>query len=226
MDAALMKVKKPIIATGIILSLLVYGFSLRVFSVLGLSALDSSGLFLLSRLIVLLFLVFLFAWTTLAEKQPILIWKNKKLSLLHYVISVFLLITCILILSVGVSSIESYYGYTDQSKKLDAMLLIFKNNKPILFFTVATAALVEELFFRGYLMPRLHIILKSSLAAVLISSVLFGFAHAGFNNVVQMINAGFIGLISAVYYQKYRNLNVLIASHFIIDIIAIFSKMK
>src|SRR6185503_4972236 len=123
---------------------------LRVFSVLGLSALDSSGLFLLSRLIVLLFLVFLFAWTTLAEKQPILIWKNKKLSLLHYVISVFLLITCILILSVGVSSIESYYGYTDQSKKLDAMLLIFKNNKPILFFTVATAALVEELFFRGY----------------------------------------------------------------------------
>jgi membrane protease YdiL (CAAX protease family) len=74
--------------------------------------------------------------------------------------------------------------------------------------------------------PRLELLLKSSFLAIVISSVLFSIAHIGFGNAAQMINTGFIGIISAWYFVKYRNIKILIATHFLIDLIGVYSKFR
>jgi len=114
----------------------------------------------------------------------------------------------------------------DNSKRLGEIISIFQNNKPLLLFTILTAAILEELYFRAYLVPRLEILLKSSFLAIVISSVLFSIAHIGFGNAAQMINTGFIGIISAWYFVKYRNIKILIATHFLIDLIGVYSKFR
>lgn len=100
----------------------------------------------------------------------------------------------------------------------------FKNNIPLILFTSITAGITEELLFRGYLIPRLEIIVKKTYLSILISSILFGLIHYSYDTLIQVIGPFSIGLVLALHYQKYRNIKILIICHFLWDLMSILIK--
>lgn len=155
-------------------------------------------------------------------KQRFLLWAKKRYSALFYIISIVLILLSIIIVIGVLSKIEAYYGLSN-SDKLKAMLQLLWKNKALLLFTTLTAGIMEELLFRGYLMPRLQLFLKNIWHTLIISSLLFGLAHDSYGSWTQMINPFIIGLIFAFHYQKYRNIKVLILCHFLLDFISVLT---
>jgi len=106
------------------------------------------------------------------------------------------------------------------------MLAMLRGRYGVIFFTSFTAGVVEEMLFRGYLLPRLALIFSSNVVAVIISSALFGLLHFGYNNWYHIVSAFFIGLVFALHYVKYRNIKILIICHFLWDIIILLLKAR
>jgi membrane protease YdiL (CAAX protease family) len=97
------------------------------------------------------------------------------------------------------------------------MLLI--NRQWLIFFICLTAGVTEELIFRGYVMTRLSLLFKNDYAAIIVSALGFSALHYGYKSLHELIFAFLIGIVFGIYYQKYRNIKVLIAAHFLIDLI-------
>jgi uncharacterized protein len=215
----------PILA-GILLSVLLY-IAVSLVRENYLSKSGSTGFFdansyFYSRLILWLYLLIIYIWVLKVEKQKFLLWSERQSSVLFYLISIAAMLAAIILLAGILHKIESYYGW-DKSDKLKVMLQLLWKNKLLLLFTTLTAGIMEELLFRGYLMPRLQLLLKSSWLTIIISSLLFGLAHYSYGNWAQMINPLFIGIIFAWHYQKYRNIKVLMICHFLIDFISVLT---
>jgi membrane protease YdiL (CAAX protease family) len=220
------KTKPYIIISGILLSILLYVlFSLvrtQFFAQSGTADLSDAYSFFYSRLMLWLYLLMIYTYVVKVEKQHFLLWSDKKSSLVFYVVSIVSILLSIFIIVGILSKIEGYYGWSN-SDKLKSMLHLLWQHKLLLLFTTLSAAIIEELLFRGYLMPRLQILLKKTYLAVIISSLLFGLVHYSYGNFSAIINALIIGLIFAYHYQKYRNIKVLIICHFLIDFISILT---
>ena len=218
--------KPSIILAGILLSVLLYLFVSLVrsnyLSQSGTTGFSNSNLFFFSRLILWLYLLIIYLWVLKVEKQKFLLWSERKSSVQFYIISIAAMLAAIILLAGILHKIESYYGW-DNSDKLKAMLQLLWKNKLLLLFTTLSAGIMEELLFRGYLMPRLQLLLKNSWLTIIISSLLFGLAHYSYGSWSQMINPLFIGLIFAWHYQKYRNIKVLILCHFLIDFLSVLT---
>jgi membrane protease YdiL (CAAX protease family) len=178
--------------------------------------------FFISRLLLWVYLAIIFIYVIMVERNKFLLWSERRYSLLFYILSI-LAIALIIIVLIGIlSNIEAYYGL-NKSEKLKQLLQLLWKNKLLLLFTTLSAGIIEELLFRGYLMPRLQLILKHTWLTVTISSLLFALAHYSYGNWSQIINPFVIGLIFAIHYQKYRNIKVLILCHFLIDFISILT---
>lgn len=67
------------------------------------------------------------------------------------------------------------------------------------------AALTEEIFFRGFLQPRI---------GLFASSILFGIVHIGYGTVLQVVAPFLLGLLFAYLYLKTKTLWAPIAGHF------------
>jgi len=217
------------VITGLIISFLLFMaavFCGKIFSFFGLPFSTKENSLFYSRIILWAWFLFLCFYVIKIEKQKLILGEQKEYPVLFYILSIIALLLSIIIISTILAKIESFFGLNDNSKRLGEIISIFQNNKPLLLFTILTAAILEELYFRAYLVPRLELLLKSSFLAILISSVLFSIAHIGFGNAAQMINTGFIGIISAWYFVKYRNIKILIATHFLIDLIGVYSKFR
>ena len=113
--------------------------------------------------------------------------------------------------------------FTHQLKESQILFQLVKfinGNVPVILLTCVTAAVVEEVVFRGYLLPRLAIMFKSNAWAIAVSSVLFGLLHYKYGTLVNILGPIFIGAVFAYYYHRYRNIKVIIICHFIWDFIA------
>ena len=218
--------KPSVILTGILLSIALYvvislvktNFLARA----GMTEVSTVNSFFYSRLILWLYLLFVYVYVVKVEKQRFLLWAEKRNSVLFYILSIILILLSIIIVIGLLSKIESYYGLSN-SDKLKAMLQLLWKYKALLLFTTLTAGIMEELLFRGYLMPRLQLFLKNTWLTLIISSLLFGLAHYSYGSWSQMINPFIIGLIFAFHYQKYRNIKVLILCHFLLDFISVLT---
>jgi len=83
-----------------------------------------------------------------------------------------------------------------------------------------TAASFEELFFRGYAVTRLERLGSPTWLAVLVPTLVFGFAHFrlyGFNP--SLLVPLTIGVIFALLFIWRRNLPICIVSHALVDIV-------
>lgn len=92
-------------------------------------------------------------------------------------------------------------------------------------YLALTAALVEEIYFRGLL--KLVIVGKSTSICprflfVLISAVLFGVNHWA-QGVFMVVAATYLGVIAALTYLKFGNLWFNVSAHFIVNLLASFS---
>ncbi|MFI5133789.1 MAG: CPBP family intramembrane glutamic endopeptidase [Chitinophagales bacterium] len=220
------KTKPSIIAAGIILSVLLYILvslvRTKFLAPPGATEVSTANSYFISRLVLWFYLLLIYVYVLKVERQKFLLWSEKKSSLLFYLISIVSILAGITVIAGLLHQVESYYGW-DNSSKLKTMLQLLWKNKLLLLFTTLSAGIMEELLFRGYLMPRLQLFLKKTWLVIFISSLLFALAHYSYGSWSQIINPFFIGLIFAWHYQKYRNIKVLMICHFLIDFISILT---
>ena len=183
-------------------------------------------IFFVSRVLIWCSLGVVLYYTRYIEKQPLLIWKNNRYPIGFYLLSVLILLVVIYTGAGILVRILTALTHNETSNKLLGIVQIFKHNIPFLLFTALTAGIVEELVFRGYLQPRLQLLFNNSWAAIVVSAILFGLLHITYGTISNVVTPLFIGLIFAWYYQKYKNIKVLILCHFLIDTISLFILIK
>lgn len=220
------KSRQPLVLAGIIIAFSLYllGSSILAF-LLKPAHLSGEGLFFISRIFFWICLLAMYVYAVKVEKQPFLLWTEKKYSFGYYLVSVIAVLLILLAGMLILSGIELSLGLLKKSAKLNGMLSILRQNPWMVVFTCLTAGVTEELVFRGYLIPRLQLFSKSHYPPLIISSILFGAAHIGYGNIAQVLGPIFIGFIFALYYQKYRNIKVLIICHFLWDYFTLHNMM-
>ena len=209
---------------GILLTCVLLYFALYANKLFfGVDANHSNALWLLlSRIYIWIILGVIFLYAAKVERQPFLLWKNKKYrwwKIILFAISILIIYSMINNFSFV---IFKHFGIDLEKASPQTKLIacIFKSNIPLLVLTCITAGITEELLFRGYLLPRLIQVSKSPVFAIIFSALLFTAGHIGWSSWREIIGPFCMGVIFAVFYWKYRNINLLIALHFIIDIIA------
>lgn len=133
-------------------------------------------------------------------------------SVLHAILLVVVcfvaLLGCIALLQLfGIS-----FGDNENAHKYDQISLW------VMTLVVVRAGIVEELFYRGYIIERLEKLTGSWVAFLLIPTLIFGLLH--YKQGIGGILISFVlGLIFAVYYWKTRDLKTTIMAHFLVDFI-------
>lgn len=86
-------------------------------------------------------------------------------------------------------------------------------------YYIAAVAFAEEFVFRGLVYEKLKRIAKNEIAAVLISSVLFGLFHLFGGNIIQAVATSVLGIIFCVARLKFKNCSTLslVIAHGIYD---------
>lgn len=207
---------------GILLSLallLVWELSAKLFIPAIAPALSKNALILISRLLFWVYVFAIWAYAVKVEKYPMLFWTEQKYNIGIGILSVVLVLLAVIAGSAIINITIKLLHLTPSG----AVIKTFANIPGWLkLFTVFTAAVGEELIFRGYLIPRLQLYFKSIWVSIIISAVLFGLAHASYGTISNTLGPLYIGLVFGWYYQKYRNIKVLMICHFIIDFVALF----
>ncbi|MBC6112390.1 CPBP family intramembrane metalloprotease [Pedobacter sp. CCM 8938] len=189
------------------------------------ASVNATTLFI-SRLLIWFCLLLIWFYSIKFEKQKLLIWEEKNYNIPFYIISVILMFIIIII---GVTCIQkaiSLLGLKSNSASLVRIVNIFKKNYWLMIFTALTAGIVEELIFRAYIQPRLELLFKSPAVAIIISSFLFGLLHFQYGTIINVLGPIFIGAVFAIHYWKFRNIKVLIFSHFLWDFILLSISLK
>ena len=115
---------------------------------------------------------------------------------------------------IAVSQFGSHIGYTGVTDWWSYPHFLY------LFFIVS---MLQELAYRGYLMPALASVEKSPAALILTNAVLFTFLHVIFPHYSINLPLAFIGGIAfAAIYYKYPNLFLIILSHSVLNFIAVW----
>jgi membrane protease YdiL (CAAX protease family) len=92
-------------------------------------------------------------------------------------------------------------GMLDSHRVVDVLV---RQTPLTLLFAFTFAPLAEELFFRGYLQQKLGVVL---------TALVFGFLHAGFGSVFEVVAALSAGLIFGVFVKRTGNLVPAILAH-------------
>ena len=179
-------------------------------------------IYFVSRLLNWACLLLLLLYVSKIEKQSLLIWREKKYQFLSYFISIIGIFIILIVGGFIIQILLSLMGYNAKSAMLFEIVALLKINKPLLVFTALTAGIVEELIFRGYMLPRLANIFKSPFLGIAVSSILFGLLHYKYGTIFNVVVPIFIGAVFAYYYWKYRNIKVLIFCHFLWDLVSLF----
>lgn len=181
--------------------------------------LPANSLFFLSRLLFWMALGIVYWYCRKIEGQNLLLWQNQKQTLLHVCLAILIIFAAVIAGSGIIRAIAHLFNYSANSA-IAARLTTYSS--PLKLFIIITAAVTEEMLFRGYLMPRLQLLFKNQLWSIIISALLFGLAHFRYATFINIAGPVLIGLIFASYYQKYRNITTLIICHFLIDFISLF----
>lgn len=83
----------------------------------------------------------------------------------------------------------------------------------ILLLAVAINPFTEEIFFRGFLVPRI---------GVLPAAAIFGLSHLSYGSVAEVVSVFFIGLLFGIVFEKRRSLLPVVVSHIIINSAAVY----
>ena len=108
------------------------------------------------------------------------------------------------------------------SKSLNEMLF------QLIVIGIGTAAIGEEMLFRGFLLNNINHLLGNKYASTALAILLQAFAFAILHSGVQgMVSAGVIGIILGIFYVVAdRNLWVVMAAHAVPDILSIISSYQ
>lgn len=76
-------------------------------------------------------------------------------------------------------------------------------------YAILGVALAEELIFRGYIFNKLLEIKNSKCFAIITSSILFGFFHIFYGNIIQIIMTAFLGFLFCIFREKIKGCTLL-----------------
>lgn len=108
-----------------------------------------------------------------------------------------------LILAVGVTMLLQQVGYDPENPVVEGMAQIM--TWPLVFWIALTAAIGEELFFRGFLQPRIGIVA---------SAVLFGLLHMSYGVPLQVFIPLLFGFLLSFLVVYTRSLVPAMVAHF------------
>jgi membrane protease YdiL (CAAX protease family) len=171
-------------------------------------------------------LILVWFYSIKAEKQPLLIWEEKRFTFFGYAGSVILLYVIAAIVLVIAGLLLHLTPLNNHSEKAIELKTLLQSHKILLVLTCLTAGVTEELIFRGYLLPRLEIMFKSPAWAIIISSLLFGLLHYRYGTIMNMVVPFILGLVFAYYYREYKNIQVVIITHFLWDLVGFLITVK
>jgi len=177
-----------------------------------------SAPFLISRIIFWCCLFAIWLYAVKVERLPLLLWTERRLGIVPFIVSVILLLIATFLGSAIVALLLKAMGLLRQSPVIKWLLAM---SLPLKLFAVISAGVIEELYFRAYLMSRLQLYFKGPWPGIIISALLFGLVHAGFGTIVNLIVPFYTGLLFGWYYKRYRNIKVLIICHFLIDLFSL-----
>lgn len=177
--------------------------------------------FFISRLIIWFVLLLLFFYCKFVEKQNMLLQNENNFPIFRFFGIVILVYFVTIIPSATVNLFIKLIIKEESSKKLGQISMLIKDNYFMIFFISITAAVTEELMFRGYMQSRLMKIYKNPYIAIGITSVFFGLMHFSYGTISNVLVPTVMGLIFGIFYYKYSNLKVLIMVHFIIDFVSL-----
>ncbi len=198
-----------------VISALMYGNS-------GKNSAEFEKSILISRLLFWLVLLVMFVYAARIEKQPLLLYKGVKRNFIFYTLSVLAIFAIAIIMVTVLGVLVKAAGlHPRQSDRYLLLIQILKSNTLLLIFTAITAGIVEELLFRGYLLSRLQLFFKNSYVPVIISSVVFGLFHIGYGTVLNVIGPVLLGVLFALYYNRYKNIIPVIIAHSLYDLVII-----
>jgi len=151
------------------------------------------------------------------ERQSLLIWKESKITIGYFLLSVLVLY----LLSIGAAIVSALttLGVHDSNEMMKKVIGVLKGHPAMIFFIALTAGVTEELIFRGYLLTRLSQLFKNNAVAIIVSSLLFSALHYKYGSYRELIFTFLVGALFSVYYMEYRNIKALILAHFLIDFI-------
>ncbi|WP_183580092.1 CPBP family intramembrane glutamic endopeptidase [Mucilaginibacter sp. X5P1] len=173
-----------------------------------------------SRFLIWAVLGILYLYARYGEMQPFLLWKEEKYNTLFYIkaiVGVYLLCFA----SAITAHIPAWLGLHENNAVLFKLGTIMKQYPVLLVFGAITAGITEELVFRGYILSRLSLFFKNRHLPVLISAALFSFMHLSYKTISELLFSFLIGIVLGYHYQKYRSIKVVIAVHFLVDVIAL-----
>jgi hypothetical protein len=160
-------------------------------------------------------LVFLIAMKV--EKSKLLLWKESRKKWYFYVISVVAIFVGAVIVAIVTPIIFDLLHIPKNQEMLESVGNYYCENKILLVFGCLTAGIVEEFIYRGYLMPRIEMLIKSKWLVITITALLFGIAHLGNLSLIGLAVPTLIGLIFSYHYYTYRSITTVVIAHFLID---------
>lgn len=122
------------------------------------------------------------------------------------------LFSALLVAFVAIAGIITFLGINDLSKVQNVVVETYSQNMPALLFILIVGVFAEEFFFRAFLVKRI---------GVLISTIIFTFAHFGYESVAETIGVFFLGLILAYWYKKKNSLFQNYFGHMLYNLLAI-----
>jgi uncharacterized protein len=207
---------RALMITGIILPLLLYPFLSMLIIPTGI---DYSLKLFISRLLIWATVGIMFLYARRGEVQKFFLWDEQQYDVVFYIkaiIGVYLL--CF---AAGfVAYIPVSLGLHEDNTVFIKAMVAMKKYPALMYFGAITAGITEEFIFRGYILSRLSVFFKNKHVAVIISALLFAFIHLSYKTYRELLFAFLLGLVFGYHYQKYRNIKVVVAVHFLVDIIA------
>ncbi|WP_084157358.1 CPBP family intramembrane glutamic endopeptidase [Flavobacterium denitrificans] len=216
--------KKPALIISIILSVLLPVLAMYFSLLIKKLGIDNETQFYISRFAIWISLLLLYLYAIKIEKQPFLLWKETNYTFSEFAKALFITFVKLFLAVYITGLLIMLFKITAESAVLQKALALFKKSYFLLFFTCVTAGITEELIFRGYLLPRLELLFKNKIPAIIISSILFGLLHIGDGTLLNVIGPIVIGLVFAIQYEKYRNIKILIICHFLWDLFLLMAK--
>jgi len=204
-----------LVISGIIIA---FAFPFVLSMIFRYTTLDVIDRIFYSRFIFWSEVLLLMLYAAKAEQRKLLIWQEQELDMGIFIVSVVVLYLLSWVCSI-IGAIPRLFGYHEDNALLKRIVMLLVNRQWLIVFTCLTAGITEELIFRGYIMTRLSLLFRNNYMPVILSAVAFSALHYGYKSLHELIFAFLIGILFGAYYQKYRNIKVLIAAHFMIDFI-------
>ncbi len=132
----------------------------------------------------------------------------------------FKLFVLVVIISLITVFLLSLLGMEDLN---NVKTYIFDKNLIILFAAISLSPIMEELFFRAFLIEFILKIkfLKNDTIRALIPSLIFTSLHLAYNSITEVIGVFLIAMAFSYYYLTKRQIVPLIITHFLFNISAL-----